>query len=90
VRTSQGKTKQNKTEQNKTKQNCMTDHARLKQVAFDCCLRVIVATIKYHNQKQVREGRVYFYIEGSQDRNSSRAETWRQKLMQRPWRDAAY
>jgi hypothetical protein len=26
----------------------------------------------------------------SQDRNSSRAETWRQELMQRPWRDAVY
>ena len=27
---------------------------------------------------------------GSEDRNSSRAGTWRQVLMQRPWRDAAY
>ena len=29
-------------------------------------------------------------IEGSQDRNSSRAGTWRQELVQRPWRTAAY
>jgi hypothetical protein len=27
---------------------------------------------------------------GSQDRNSQRAGTWRQKLMQRPWRGSAY
>ena len=31
-----------------------------------------------------------FIIKGSQDRNSNRAETWRQELMQRPWRGAAY
>ena len=28
--------------------------------------------------------------EGSQDRNSNRAGTWRQEPMQRPWRGAAY
>jgi hypothetical protein len=45
-----------------------------------------------------REGRVYlvntsvlvFIIKGSQDRNLNRAGTWRQELMQRPWRSAAY
>ena len=31
-----------------------------------------------------------FITEGSQGRNSSRVGTWRQELMQRPWRDAAY
>jgi hypothetical protein len=49
-------------------------------------------------RKQVGEERVYsaytstllFIIKGSQDRNSHRAGTWRQELMQRPWRDAAY
>ena len=30
------------------------------------------------------------HYEGSQDRNSNRAGSWRQELMQRPWRDAAY
>jgi hypothetical protein len=30
-----------------------------------------------------------FIIEGSQDRNSNRAGTWRQELMGRSWRDAA-
>ena len=30
-----------------------------------------------------------FIIEGSQDRNSNRAEIWMQELMQRPWRGAA-
>ena len=49
-------------------------------------------------KKQVGEERVYsayistllFITKGSQDRNSSRAGTWRQELMQRPWRGAAY
>ena len=45
-------------------------------------------------QKQVGEERVYlaytstslFIIEVSQDRNFNRAGTWRQELMQKPWR----
>ena len=49
-------------------------------------------------KKQVGEERVYsaytstllFITKGSQDRNSHRAGTWRQELMQRPWRSAAY
>ena len=49
-------------------------------------------------KKQVGEEMVYlaytstslFITEGSQDRNSSRAGTWRQELLQRLWRDAAY
>ena len=49
-------------------------------------------------KKEVEEERVYsaytstllFITKGSQDRNSSRAGTWRQKLIQRPWRGAAY
>jgi hypothetical protein len=49
-------------------------------------------------KKQVGEERVYsaytcillFITKGSQDRNSPRAETWRQELMERPWRDATY
>jgi hypothetical protein len=31
-----------------------------------------------------------FITKGNQDWNSSKAETWRQELMQRPWRGAAY
>ena len=31
-----------------------------------------------------------FIIKGSQDRNSSKAGTWNQELMQRSWRDAAH
>jgi hypothetical protein len=49
-------------------------------------------------KKQVGEKRVYlpytstllFITEGSQDRNSNRAGTWRQELMERLWKDAAY
>jgi hypothetical protein len=48
-------------------------------------------------KKQVGEERVYlaytsmmlFIIEGSKDRNSKKAGTWKQELMQRP-RSAAY
>jgi hypothetical protein len=50
------------------------------------------------NKKQVGEERVYsaytstflFIIKGNQDRNLHRAGTWRQDLMQRPLRGAAY
>jgi hypothetical protein len=38
---------------------------------------------------KIGEGRVLI-TEGSQDRNSNRAERWKQELLQRPWRDAAY
>jgi hypothetical protein len=49
-------------------------------------------------KKQVGEERVYsaytstllFITKGSQDRNSHRAGTWRQELMQSPWKGAAY
>jgi hypothetical protein len=49
-------------------------------------------------KKQVGEERVYsaytftllFITIGSQDRNSHRVGTWRQKWMQKPWKNAAY
>jgi hypothetical protein len=49
-------------------------------------------------KKQVGKKRVYSAYtsislsttKGSQDRNSHRARTWRQELMQRLWRGAAY
>jgi hypothetical protein len=49
-------------------------------------------------KKQVGEEVVYlaytstslFIIKGSQDRNSNRTGTWRQELMQKPSRGAAY
>jgi hypothetical protein len=49
-------------------------------------------------KQQVGKEKVYsaytftllFITEGSQGRNSSRAETWRQELMQKPWRCAVY
>ena len=54
--------------------------------------------MKCHSQKQDGEDRVYSAfistsqstMKGSQDRNSNRAGPWRQELMQRPWRGAAY
>jgi hypothetical protein len=50
------------------------------------------------SKKQIGEERVYsayistllFITKGSQDRSSHRAGTWRQELMQRPWRGANY
>jgi hypothetical protein len=49
-------------------------------------------------KKQLGVERVYLaytstshsITEGSKDRNSNRAGSWRQELMQRPWRGAAY
>jgi hypothetical protein len=59
---------------------------------FYCCSENTTA------KKQVREeivdsvstSTLLFITKGSQDRNSHRAGTWRQELMQRPWRGAAY
>jgi hypothetical protein len=49
-------------------------------------------------KRQVGKERVYlvytstvlFIIKGIQDKNSNRAATWRQELMQRPWRGLAF
>ena len=65
---------------------------------YDVLVRAAIAMKKHHDQKQGRKERVYwaytstspFIIEGSQDRNSLRAGTWRQELVQRPRRGAAY
>jgi hypothetical protein len=54
--------------------------------------------MKPHEEKQVGEERVYFthsfmsqfIIKRNESRNSSRAGTWKQELMQRPRRGAAY
>ena len=61
------------------------------------CLRVSIAGIKHHDQKPLGEERIFFiytYIsqtitEGSWGRILGRGGTWRQELMQRPWRNAA-
>ena len=62
-------------------------------------VRVSLAAMRHHDtKKQVEEERVYlaytstlpFTTEGSQDRNSNRAGSWRQELMQQPGRGAAY
>jgi hypothetical protein len=54
--------------------------------------------MKHLDLMQLGEERVYlaytssllFISEETQDRNLNRAGTWRQELMQKPWRDAAY
>ena len=58
------------------------------------CLRVSIAVIKHHEREQFGEGEVCLayassslpIIDGSQDQNSSKAGTWRQ----RPWRGPIY
>ena len=54
-------------------------------------VRVSTAATKNHGQINVEErdylaciSTVLYIIKGSQDRNSNRAGTWRQKLIQRP------
>ena len=61
-------------------------------------VRVSIPGQTIMSKKQVGEERVYsvytstllFITKGSPDRNSHRAGTWRQELMQRPWRDVTY
>ena len=57
-------------------------------------VRVFIAVAKHHDERASWEERIYsaytstwlFITKGSQDRNSNRAGTWRQELMQKPWR----
>jgi hypothetical protein len=61
-------------------------------------LRVSFAAMKCHDQKAGWKERIYlaytsvseFIIEGNQGRNSNRAGTWRQELIQRPWMRTAW
>jgi hypothetical protein len=61
-------------------------------------IRICIPAQNIMTKKQVGEERVYsaytstllFITKGSQDRNSHRSGTWRQELIQRPWRGAAY
>jgi len=54
--------------------------------------------MKHHDQKQVGEVRIYLtytfaswsITEGTQDRNTTRAGTWRQELKQMPWSGAVF
>jgi hypothetical protein len=70
------------------------------QSPVEVLVRVTIAVMKHLDQKIKKKaswvGKVYLVYttdsstEGSQGRNSSRPGTWRQELMQRPWRGAAY
>jgi len=61
-------------------------------------VQVTTARMKRHDLRRLGEERVYFThssteqvtIQSSEGRNSHRAGTWRQELIQRPWRGAAY
>jgi hypothetical protein len=61
---------------------------------YDVLVRILLLQQNTMIKTQVGEERVYLaytsrsqsIIGRSQDRNSSRAGTWRQKLIQRPWR----
>jgi hypothetical protein len=60
-------------------------------------VRITIAMMKHHGQKQVGEERVslthtsisYSISEGHQGKNSSSSKTWKHELMQRQWRGAA-
>jgi hypothetical protein len=61
-------------------------------------VRVPIAVMKHHDQKQVREKSIHLaysttfrtITEGSQGRNLNLVGTWRQELIQRPLRSAAF
>jgi hypothetical protein len=61
-------------------------------------IRVCIPAQNIMTKKQVGKERVYsaytsvllFITKGSQNRNSHKAATWRQELVQRPWKDASY
>jgi hypothetical protein len=50
--------------------------------------------IKHHDQKEwiylVYTFTSLFIIEGSPNKDSNRTGTWRQELMQKPWKSVAY
>ena len=58
---------------------------------------VTIFVIKHHDQRLLGEERIYLgyistvlFVGRTQDRNLNRARTWRQELMQKPWRNDAY
>lgn len=61
-------------------------------------LRIFTAMTKRHDQKHVREERFCFaynsrqqcITKGSHDKNSGRLGTFRQELMQKPWKSTTY
>jgi hypothetical protein len=58
-------------------------------------VRVSIAFIKHHGQKQLEEERVSFSLQLVGHRlgksgQKPKARTWRQELKQRPWRSVAY
>jgi hypothetical protein len=49
-------------------------------------LKVSTDAMRRHDQNTSLLSTSQFIIQGSQDRNSNRAGSWRQELMRRPWR----
>jgi hypothetical protein len=54
-------------------------------------VRANIAVMKHRDQRQVGEERVYlaYTLNPCSSLKEGRAGTWRQELMQRPWRGAA-
>jgi hypothetical protein len=54
--------------------------------------RVFTAVIEHHDQEQLGKERIYFILQliVHQSEEELKAGTWRQELMQRLWRGAAY
>ena len=63
---------------------------------YVCCFRVSIAVMKHYNQKESWEESVYLaytfhtVVYHWRNRNSNSSGTWRQEMMQWPWRGAAY
>jgi hypothetical protein len=71
---------------------------RTQQSVLPVLVRVSIAAKKHHDQTPSGGGKSLFCLhfhtlfiaKGSQNMNSSKVGTWRQELMQRPWRGAAF
>ena len=69
----------------------LTGTAHTRKTNLGALVRVTLDDDKQLGKEKVISGWCLPYItEGSQDRNSNKAGTWRQELMERPWRNAAY
>ena len=79
---------------------CLSLSAKTKilDLKLGVLVRVCISAQNIMTKKQVGEERVYsaytstllFNTKGSHNWNSHRVEIWRQKLMKKPWRGAAY
>ena len=81
-----------------SRSSCINRQEQRQPQLTSIVVRVTIAVMKHHDQKQPGEQALYFthtstslfITEGSQDRNSNREVTWRQELIQRPGKSPTY